>query len=287
MKTALTIVLLLSSMVGWGQEPVAELDEWWHYPGNDSLYTYNYFYNNGNGDSLSSINKYDFWKNGSFRWGYKDDKCIKITGEKDDGDYYYEYLEYFDDSVIRTKNYKRKVYYINDNHCVYKAYKMSSSGDTITYEYAWYNGNMVELYKDSVLQYNCSYYTEYINPWYAENRFLRSNSIRGFMSGSYNLLKSINYPSGYKKTFEVVDHDGPFPTKVREHRGGRSTDFYHFYYRSMIVNTPELASDPTEIFSIDYYDVMGRKIQKPKRGFYVEIKITEKGVIRNKYYIQQ
>ncbi|MFK5855717.1 MAG: hypothetical protein QM503_06265 [Bacteroidota bacterium] len=43
---------------------------------------------------------------------------------------------------------------------------------------------------------------------------------------------------------------------------------------------------PVKVLSVDYYDILGRKIPKPNYGFYIERKLTDKGVITKKYNIQ-
>ncbi len=49
---------------------------------------------------------------------------------------------------------------------------------------------------------------------------------------------------------------------------------------------PEYLSEPHTVLEIEYYDVMGRKISKPTKGFYIECKTTDKGIISQKYFIQ-
>jgi len=45
-----------------------------------------------------------------------------------------------------------------------------------------------------------------------------------------------------------------------------------------------LPSAPHTVLSIDYFDLYGRKIPKPKQGFYIERKLTNKGIISTKYF---
>lgn len=270
---------MFTGMMVTAQEPNIwwELDEWWHYPGplgSDSLYVYHYNYNNG--DSLSSINKWDFWKSGDYRWGYKGDKCLKITGDD------VVLLEYFDDSVVRLKSdgSVSEIFYTDSNYRVYRLKKIKTNY-TLTFDFTWENENIVEVY-DGTTTYSCEYFSEYINPWYQENRFLRSYAKRGFTSGSYNLLKTIHFGPGTDVNFEVIESDGPFPIKVTEN-GSQS---YHFYYRNTLTGIPNLSSDPQTVLSVGFYDLMGRKISKPVQGFYIERKTTDKGVISTKYFIQ-
>ncbi len=41
-----------------------------------------------------------------------------------------------------------------------------------------------------------------------------------------------------------------------------------------------------KILSITYYDLLGREILEPKRGFFIERKVTDKGIISKKYFRQ-
>jgi hypothetical protein len=52
------------------------------------------------------------------------------------------------------------------------------------------------------------------------------------------------------------------------------------------LSVPEISSEPHTVLSVDYYDLLGRKIPKPKQGFYIERKVTDKGVFSTKHYIQ-
>jgi hypothetical protein len=53
-----------------------------------------------------------------------------------------------------------------------------------------------------------------------------------------------------------------------------------------ITRVSHLPSSAYIVLRTDYYDIMGRKISKPDKGFYIERIITSQGVISKKYHIQ-
>lgn len=53
------------------------------------------------------------------------------------------------------------------------------------------------------------------------------------------------------------------------------------------VGVSEFLTEPTRVLHVDYFDLHGRHyISKPSKGFYIERKITNNGIISKKYFIQ-
>lgn len=61
---------------------------------------------------------------------------------------------------------------------------------------------------------------------------------------------------------------------------------YEVVIQNSLVDIPETHSTPYTIISVDYFDLLGKKILKPKKGMFIERKITNKGIFSTKYYIQ-
>ena len=63
-------------------------------------------------------------------------------------------------------------------------------------------------------------------------------------------------------------------------------DIYGAAVQGFTTDVPEYASKLHTVLSVDYFDLYGRMIPKPNKGFYIERKITDKGIISKKYFIQ-
>lgn len=57
-------------------------------------------------------------------------------------------------------------------------------------------------------------------------------------------------------------------------------------YIFTVADTPESVSVPHKVISVEYFDLLGRQISKPVKGFYIERKHTDKGIISTKHYVQ-
>jgi len=53
----------------------------------------------------------------------------------------------------------------------------------------------------------------------------------------------------------------------------------------MLFGIPNIDSPLVKVLSVSYFDILGREIIKPNRGFYIERTTTSKGIISKKYYI--
>lgn len=60
---------------------------------------------------------------------------------------------------------------------------------------------------------------------------------------------------------------------------------YEWVMQEYAVGVPEFKY-PTKILSTSYFNIFGQQIQKPKKGFYIERSLTNKGVVSKKYFQQ-
>lgn len=273
MKTMVTITLLLIGMMGWGQE--AKLDYWYQlsHPGNDTLHFVEYSY-----DSTNNLKKvyYDRHFPIAKTINYSNDTLIKTFNVLYSDYYYYSN----DDTVMLISHY-------HDN--IDTSYlRIDEYNDVIEYDHynwIWEDGNcMVQISSGEDTSWYREYYSEYINPWYDENKYLRRATQTGTYSGSYNLW-SIHHSSN-EWELEVIESIGPYPTIIDYYRDGSLLYTYYFEYKFVITDTPEIPEELATVLSIDYFDMLGRKIPKPKKGFYIERKTTDRGTISTKHYIR-
>ncbi len=275
MKIILIISLLLIGMIGWGQE--AKIDNWYFLQnGVDTANFYEYVYDSK--DSLQYIFKQDYNHNTIITYTYEDGYCIKTASST--MTYNYEYLI---DTIIEKRYYQ--------GNSLYRYYTIGDYNNVIRYSsintYEWNEGNLMVGYLIGDTSFYRSYYTNYINPWYQENKYFRYAYQMGFKSGSYNLINhQCSVISGSTAEFNVIESIGPFPTIIEYTTEEKSTHTIHINYHEINLDIPEIPSDSYKVLSVDYYDIMGRKIPKPTRGFYIEHKTTDKGVRSKKHYIQ-
>ena len=123
-------------------------------------------------------------------------------------------------------------------------------------------------------------YYEYLNPLYPSNKYLSWNP-----DGSYNYARTHYDEEGeVLRFYDVLQTTGDYPSIVMEYKDNRE---YELHYEYIVVTaTQEIPEENTQFISVEYFDIMGRKIHKPDKGFYIEHKITDKGSITTKHYIQ-
>lgn len=274
MKNILTISILLIGMIGWGQQ--AKLDRWYFlYMDGDTSTQCWYVYDSAN--NLKSIHYY------AENWFFEEGKCVKKEFGNNNNDY--TYYEYFSDTLIVVTSpeeypYPEYVYYyyLNEDGFIYKWHDKDNEYVT---DILWHEGNAVKTYMNGVPKKSREYYNWYRNPFYEESKYFKNDGIFGFGSGSHNMIKHYDTTQFY----EVADDINGFPTKVNWYFNGNLLRIYHYEYRSITSDTPEIPIEPYTVHSVDYFDLMGRKIPKPTSGFYIERKTTDKGVISKKYFI--
>jgi len=263
MKTILTITLLLIGMMGRGQE--AKLDNWYHltYPGNDTVNFVVYSY-----DSANNLKKV-YYRSHYYiptTVNYRNDTLISRSNML--GSDYYYYSD--DDTVMWISN--------SQGNTDTSYLRIDEYNEVIEYgggySWNWEDGNcMEEIRWGEDTSWYREYYSEYINPWYEENKYLRRGAQTGTYSGSYNLWSIHSFYGTDDVEFEVIESIGPYPTIIDYNSNGSLLSTYYFEYKYVIP-------------SVDYFDMLGRKIAKPNKGFYIERKNTDKGIISTKRYMR-
>lgn len=191
---------------------------------------------------------------------------------------------YSDDSIIQYNSdtsQARSIYYLDEqDHVVHMHFSMITPED---FYQEWTGPNITkqtwELWGDTS-SYVCTY-NEYLNPAYPSNKIIQND-----IDGSYNMVERTY--DGYGNEiyyYDVVESTDNYPLKIKVYRGNNLEYEFCFEY-IIITQTPEFNEEPVNTHSINYYDLMGRKIQKPRKGFYIERKTTDKGTISKKYFIQ-
>lgn len=273
MKSILIITLLLIGMIGWGQE--AKLNSWYEYSyfwndtANYVVYTY---------DSADKLKSVYYTKQVSIPRNVTYSNDTLISDFNGFGTSYYYFSD--DDTIINIGNYQGNT----DTSFL----RIGGDNEVIESEghsWSWENGNCIEeINWEGDTIYHHVYYSEYINPWYEENKYLRRHHTTGTYSGSYNLFRFSNTSS--KGEFIVMESIGPYPTVIEHYMGDVLSGTFYFDYKYVITGTPETSNKAEIVLSIDYFDIMGKKISKPKTGFYIKCKTTNNGIISTKHYLR-
>ena len=246
------------------------------------MYLKNIYYKNNPGDSILMYN-FEYQNNWDLKnvtvygdgevfqtWKYENDTIIEHITIYDT-----TYYTHYTDSIFSdSKVYYDIWYYTNSEG------QIDIAGDTL-YHYIWEDDNFVAVYNQYNILTQVYTYTDYINPFY--NMF---KSLRIYYTASYNQAEELVSPNGGLTTeWIVVSSLNNYPTEIITWNNGEYsyTQYFEYYINT---DTPEIPSEPAKVFSIDYYDIMGRKIEKPQQGFYIERKTTNKGIISKKYFIQ-
>ncbi len=255
--TILLLVILVSSSV-MGQDSLARVKYW-------SIFNqeYNYYYST---DSiLDSI--VELSNELETIWKYSGDTLVSI-----DHPNYIEYFHYTSDTIYRIRdNEITWKYDINNQNCYL------AGG-----QFVWENGNCIEY----VNTWNAVFYEEYKNPWFHSSKLFRRQESYGLRSGNINLLQNQIYPDWEYFSMYVTESIGEWPTQINYSWNTGSTTILIEYYDWIPVDINENSSNLTLPFFIEYYDLLGRKISKPEQGFYIERKLTKKGVTSKKIYVQ-
>jgi len=196
----------------------------------------------------------------------------------------YKTYVYTDDSIIQY-NYDQSqvlaIYYLDDQDHVVHMYLQNVipsdwyqdwTGNNITKQ-SW------ELY-GTTYEYTVSY-SEYLNPAYPPNRVIQND-----IDCSYNMINKTYGDSGNEILYyDVVESVDNYPLKINVYHSNNFDHELCFEYLT-INSTLEFAEEQKNILSINYYDLMGREIEKPNKGFYIELKTTDKGTVSKKRFIK-
>jgi hypothetical protein len=146
----------------------------------------------------------------------------------------------------------------------------------------WEEQNIFQIYwtdmNGSYTEYNIEY-SSYLNPLYQAHRYIQMD-----LPGSYNYPdKLFNQDNEEIRYYDVVESIGVYPVLVSVYGFGNHMFDMHYEYM-VVTDIPELPSEPYTVLSVRYFDLMGREIPKPTKGFYIERKVTDKGIISTKHF---
>lgn len=277
MKIILTISLILIGMTGLAQP--------------DYLIKRNYQLDSGD---TGFINKYEYNEDFTVKQVqvyyegeivatslYENDTMIRTDNEES-----YNTYEYYNDSITITywydgNHYVSAVYYLDEeDHTVHAKIINGPLNDIYN---IWDNDNIVEqsyIMFDELHKTIIDYH-DYLNPLYNPNKYLQSD-----IPSCYNYPKSFKDTTGVEvRYFDVIETLGNYPTKVEVYTYGEYDYDIRFEFK-VISAIKETEPSSFTLISKDYFDMMGRKIPKPNKGFYIERLTTDKGVISKKYFIQ-
>jgi hypothetical protein len=225
---------------------------------------------------------------------YDDDGELTLIEQKiDDSDDPYISYHYNSDTMYMSYNhtYNSTIDYEYTTDTVY----LISDGDTIEKynidsefqiveggTYQWEGGNCVSRSGNWSATFQ-----EFRNPWVFAQLYLKGVWwFNGFTNGSYNLQDKITLLDGTEFTMEVTQSIDEWPYQVYLKIEGMVIREFIIEYRDLVGDIPEIPSETATILQVDYYDLMGREIPKPTKGFYIERKVTDKGIISTKHFIQ-
>ncbi len=85
--------------------------------------------------------------------------------------------------------------------------------------------------------------------------------------------------------FEIIESIDEYPTKIKYMSDTwEQGEYIHYYYHNL-ADIPDKIDEQIEILMTSYYNLQGQKINKPQKGFYIEKKLTNKGVFIRKIYM--
>lgn len=284
MKTILTIILVLIGIVSWGQSAKVRYAEQLIH-GEYENYFDQWYYEY---DSAANLKSIVWYADGAYLSTYNYEHDTLVNTHWSDGDSYYVYNT---DSVYYWDMYNgnqliRQIYQLDSLGQVYEEYAPGGVNNYRSYE--WEDGNCTKvhidlgsvIYTDSII-----YYSDYLNPFYIQNESIRTGVPGPFYNGSVNFLHEVYHGTGGHTEFRVLESTGPYPTHI-DYGELYNEDYIIIEYFDIIYGTTEIPSEPYTVLRVDYYDMMGRGIKKPTKGFYIERKTTDKGVISKKCFIQ-
>lgn len=273
MKTILIISLLLIGMMGWGQEAKLSSAYTVRAENGDTAFSTFYIYDDEN---LEYTDLFYDSKSHLQRKYYRNDTIIK-TGIPYGDEWWFHY---YNDSIVVPFGFDTtiaSVYHLDDSDLIMRK---NSPGNVRLYE--WENGNMIEEFSDGESEYTATYDYDYINPFYEEYKYFRLGR-----DGSYNYINEWGPDgAGAIHKYVVLESIGQYPTIAERYLDGELAYYHYYNYLYVITDIPETALVSATVLSVEYYDIFGRKIPKPQQGLYIERKITNKGIISKKYFIQ-
>ena len=152
------------------------------------------------------------------------------------------------------------------------------------YDYEWLSNNLQSIYRNDSLMLLCEYSVDYRNPFYGMNKTFKVNpwSSYDFPISIWDDINDTNLIN-----IEFKGQIDGYPTEIDYFDDLDNLLFTeYFVYDETTGIDSKLPPEPYEVLSVHYYDIIGRKINKPTNGFYIESKITSKGIVNKKYYVK-
>jgi hypothetical protein len=187
-----------------------------------------------------------------------------------------------ENEIVRSNWYHNITYNVNSNYEITDYWTYWNVW--YDYEYNWASDNLQNIYRNDTLMLFCSYSPGYRNPFYDMNKTFRVDPW-----GSYDFPVTIwdDINDTNLINIEFRGHIDGYPTEIDYYDKWDNLLYTEYFIYDVNVGVEnELPLPPFTVLSISYYDLMGRETPKPKKGFYIERKITNKGIISTKHYIQ-
>lgn len=265
MKRLLTISFILIGMTGWGQEVYLK-----NVVAHDVFTDESYLYATVDYDEnwkVTAYREYHSWGDIRKEISYSNDTIIETIFP--DKTYYFDHAG---DTIIVTDSQGGEQFYVVNEH-----YQITSSSNGLSME--WAVTNLVKLYYDDELQ-EVYLYTGFKNPYF--NVF---KTFKGDCYSSYSQIEeALIVGTEYSQYWDVTDGIYNYPTEIIYYVDGEQPYTFYYYYH-IVTGTTETEMLSAKTLSVSYYNLLGQRIQKPTKGFYIERKTTNQGVISNKYFI--
>ena len=271
MKPILTALLILSGLIVSAQEMYL-MKVTSDYEGSEKTVITEFFYDDYGNLLEMKTERYDpddVPHHSGYSYYYENDTLFQFYAWPEN--YGWE-LVYTEDSIIKyPTNTSARIYYVSD-HVTNQIDSSRSINSDASFSFVWQNDNVLNW----GLGYEMTYYEDVLNPYYHAFKYFR-----------FDYQSSMNYLEYFavNSYFEVVDTLNGYPTEVRNYYFDNLGRTYFFEYDYLYVNTSEITSEEPSILSVQYFDLMGRSIPKPDKGFFIERKATDKGVVATKHFI--
>jgi hypothetical protein len=269
MKKLLLISLILPFMVGQAQ--VALLDSVTFY---SSIIDSTYLYRTVKYDSEANVTSYNIHDQTTgeveLKYHFENDTVkqrINITFG-DTG-----YFQHIGDTIWFSMQNYNGWYRVNQDYQIVESKENNSL--------VWELDNLIQVWEGGDILTSSYLFSDYYNPY-----FNVWKTFKGQYTASQNQIEH-KYDLN-PKYYEVKDALHNYPTEIDEYAIGKRSTVYtgtYYYYYTFILDVPEIP-EYSKVLSVSYYNLLGQQIEKPKRGFYIERKVTDNGVISTKHYLK-
>ena len=249
--------------------------------------------------TVNNFHVYDYYK---YNVDWKLDSIVEVTQLGDtirlflyDNDslkaeiqssYRWTFNYYGDDSIVEFTStqanggnaYKSGIYYINSDFEI-SSYKMLDIDGSYlwTIYYTYVNGNCTEILQPDGFKETMDY-SSYSNPYFQEKKYFR----RAYQ-GSINLMQYGNFRNGQNE-FVVNSSLNNYPVIVEYYIDSELSVTSEYEYYDLTSVEENQIYDTTKILDVTYFNLLGQKIEKPGKGFYIERITNTKGTISKKKF---